>query len=170
MNIQRPLYPFVWFGPVDLDVANECLTTWAHKMGPFTRPAEYGAWAHALVVRDEPVAITVAATLIRATVGGGLSTLSRDNTVELARLCAVRSGLCRVALRMWREFVFPTLGYPTALSYQDADLHNGDTYRFDGWKRVAFIRGGNVDQRSGRKARNKYVWLWPELPALECAA
>ena len=65
MNLQRPLYPFSWFGPVDLDVANHCLTKWGHKMGPFNRPEEYGAGAHALVVRDDPGTITVHATLVR---------------------------------------------------------------------------------------------------------
>ena len=96
--------------------------------------------------------------------------LVRDNTIELARLCATRSGLCRVALRLWREFVFPTLGYQVAVSYQDADLHNGSTYRFDGWRRVGFSRGGSVDQRTGRVGRNKWIWVWPDLPAVEVAA
>ena len=94
------------------------------------------------------------------TIGGehGLP-LSRDNTIELARLCAVRSGICRVALRLWREMFFRDLGVPFAISYQDADLHSGATYRTDGWKRIGFTRSG-TDQRSGRKGRKKYVWLW----------
>jgi len=55
--------------------------------------------------------------------------------------------------------VFPALGYPFAISYQDADLHNGNTYRFDGWKRIGRSKSG-VDTRSGRKGRDKIIWLW----------
>jgi hypothetical protein len=68
-----------------------------------------------------------------------------------------------VALRLWREFVFPTLGYRYAISYQDADLHNGNTYRFDGWKRLPLIGRSGPDSRSGRLGRRKYVWLWENL-------
>ena len=49
--------------------------------------------------------------------------------------------------------------YTHAISYQDADLHNGDTYRFDGWKREGYSSSGN-DSRSGRKGRNKWIWVW----------
>jgi hypothetical protein len=31
--------------------------------------------------------------------------------------------------------------------------------RFDGWRRVGFSRSG-IDQRSGRRGRNKWIWLW----------
>jgi antitoxin VapB len=86
--------------------------------------------------------------------------MTRENTIELSRLCAARAGLCRVALRLWREFVFPTLGYQYAVSYQDADLHNGNTYRFDGWERVGYSHSG-TDTRSGRSGRDKYAWAWP---------
>ena len=92
-------------------------------------------------------------------VGGGLKYLTRENSIELSWLCAARSGLCRVALRLWREFAFPSLGVRFAVSYQDADLHKGHTYRFDGWTRRAYSRSG-TDTRSGRPGRNKYVWVW----------
>lgn len=62
---------------------------------------------------------------------------------------------------MWREFVFPVLPADFAISYQDADLHSGNTYRFDGWARLAFSRSGGIDQRTGRSGRNKWVWAWP---------
>ena len=92
--------------------------------------------------------------------------MNRDNTIELSRLCASRGGLCRVALRLWREFVFPAMGYEFAVSYQDADLHNGNTYRFDGWERVGRARSG-TDTRSGRPGRDKWVWVWPGMPNAE---
>jgi hypothetical protein len=93
------------------------------------------------------------------TLEAGCDYMTRANTIELARLCASRSGLCRVALRLWREGVFPLFGVQYAMSYQDADLHSGNTYRFDGWRRVAFSSSG-TDQRSGRKGRRKWIWQW----------
>lgn len=105
------------------------------------------------------VAVATSSSLIRECVGGGLKHLTRQNTIELSRLCAARSGLCRVMIRLWREFVFPQLGYEYAISYQDADLHTGNTYRFDGWKREARSRSG-TDSRSGRKGRDKWIWVW----------
>lgn len=87
--------------------------------------------------------------------------MTRANAVELSRLCAERKHLCRVALRLWREFVFPALSADVAISYQGADLHTGATYRFDGWQRAAYARAGGDDPRSGRKARNKWIWIWP---------
>lgn len=146
------------FIPVKLKEANEMLSAWGHKMGPLRR-GNQDAVCFALFHNSEPVAVTTASTLIRPVVGGGLSNLTRENAIELSRLCAARSGLCRVALRLWREFVFPSLGYQHAISYQDADLHNGNTYRFDGWQRAAFSRSG-TDTRSGRPGRQKWVWVW----------
>lgn len=141
-------FPMVAFNPISLDEANRLLTQWGHKMGPCVRGNARG-WSHALIHEGKPVAVTVTATLIRERVGGGAVHLTRKSSIELARLCAERSGLCRVALRIWREFVFPALGYQFAVSYQDADLHDGNTYRFDGWQRVARSRSG-PDSRSGR--------------------
>jgi hypothetical protein len=170
LPLQRPLLPLLWFDRTDLEQANDLLSRWNHRMGPIRRPMASEV-CHILVHEERPVAVTVASTLIRERVGGGLHHLTRENTVELSRLCAERSGLCRVALRMWREFVFPTLGFPCAISYQDADLHNGATYRFDGWRRVGYSHSGDAGRTSSfyltappedrRKGRNKWIWLWP---------
>jgi hypothetical protein len=146
------------FEAVSLTEANQMLEAWGHKMGPLAR-GNQSAWCHALTHQGQPVAVTTASFLISPVVGNA-HWLTRENTVELSRLCAVRSGLCRVALRMWREFVFPALPFGTAVSYQDADLHNGHTYRCDGWERVARSRSG-VDTRSGRQGRDKWVWQYP---------
>jgi len=166
--VETPLMPFVCFEPVELAQANECLVAWGHKMGPCIRGNARG-WSHALICEGKPVAVTITASLIRDAVGNAPG-LNRENTIELARLCAVRPGLCRVAIRLWREFVFPSLGYRYAISYQDSELHNGNTYRFDGWKRISRSRSG-FDSRSGKKGRDKWVWLWemnqtdwPRLP------
>ncbi len=147
------------FSPITIHEANEALVDWNHRMGPLHR-GNQGATCHGLWHGEELVAVTMVSTLITEDADyGGSFPVRRDNCCELSRLCAARPGLCRVALRLWREFVFPTLGYRYAISYQDADLHSGNTYRFDGWKRVAFSRSG-TDMRSGRKGRNKWIWVW----------
>lgn len=166
--MNRLLQPLISFDAIELWAANLLLEKWGHKMGPLKR-GNQSAVCHALYHETEPVAVTMVSTLIAPVVGGGLSDLTRDNCVELSRLCAVRSGLCRVALRLWREFVFPALGYQFAISYQDADLHNGATYRFDGWKRAAFAHSGK-DTRSQRPGRNKWVWVWPGTYGAESGA
>lgn len=158
------LFPLVTFDKIQLAEANRCLVAWGHRMGALER-GNQDAVCYALIHSGEPVAVTAASTLIRECVGGGLSHLTRENTIELSRLCAVRPGLCRVALRLWREFVFPALGVSWAISYQDADLHNGNTYRFDGWRREGYSHSG-TDSRSGRKGRNKWIWVWPAAQRL----
>lgn len=64
-----------------------------------------------------------------------------------------------MVLRLWREFVFPAMGYQFAISYQDAALHSGNLYRFDGWTRIGYSSSG-TDARSGRRGRNKFIWQW----------
>lgn len=155
------LFGFVAFEQVELSEANEMLLAWGHKMGALNR-GNQGALCHALTHEGKPLAVTTASNLIAARVGN-CDWMTRENTIELSRLCAARGGLCRVALRLWREFVFPALGYEYAVSYQDADLHNGNTYRFDGWERVGRSRSG-TDTRSGRPGRDKWVWAWPGKP------
>lgn len=156
------LFPLARFDSiVSIEQANVALREWGHKMGPFTRPESYGCRAHGLFVGEDLVGLAITAALVRERVGGGLGHLGRHNALELARLCAVRSGLNRVVLRLWRELVFPALGVPIVISYADTDIHNGNTYRFDGWEKVGFCRAGGDDPRSGRKARNRNVWAWP---------
>jgi len=148
----------VRFTSIELDDANVALSKWGHKMGPLHR-GNQGAVCFGLFYRDDLVAVATTSYLISAVVGGGLKHLTRENCCELSRLCASRAGLCRVALRLWREFVLPSLGFRFAISYQDADLHNGNTYRFDGWKRVGRSKSG-PDTRSGRAGRDKWIWMW----------
>lgn len=160
------LFPLVSFDHITLDEANSLLIRWGHKMGPLERPDfNVPPPVYALVHEGRPIAVAIAASLVRERVGGGLAHLTRENTIELARLCAERPGLCRVALRLWREFVMPQLA-PVAISYQDADLHNGNTYRFDGWARAGFSSSG-TDQRTGRKGRRKWIWVYPPSAAAE---
>lgn len=157
------LLPPVTFEPITRDEANALLLQWGHAMGPMERGNVSCDVHYALKHEGKPVGVAMAATLVREVVGGGNRELTRANTIELARLCAERPGLCRVVLRLWREFVFPALGYDVAISYQDADMHSGNTHRFDGWTRIGFSSSG-TDSRSGRKGRRKWIWSW-RMPA-----
>lgn len=146
------------FEQITRDEANDLLILWAHRIGAIHRGNQTGLH-YALLHEGRPVAVASANHLITPHVGGGLDYLTRENTIELSRLCAERAGLCRVVLRLWREFVFPLTNKQYAISYQDADLHTGNTYRFDGWRKVGFSKSG-TDTRSGRPGRRKYIWLW----------
>lgn len=154
------LLPIATFEEVSATAANELLEQWSHKMGPVRRGNSKGK-CHALFHNGVAVGVTTTHCLIAPNVGG-VDGLTRKNAVELSRLCAARPQLCRVLLRLWREFVFPSLGYRFAISYQDANLHTGNTYRFDGWERVGFSRSGK-DTRSGRAGRSKFIWVFPPL-------
>ena len=81
------LLGFVGFDPVSLTEANEMLTEWGHKMGPLKRGNQGAASCHALWMGDEALAVATASTLIMPVVGGGCSWMTRDNTIELSRLC-----------------------------------------------------------------------------------
>jgi hypothetical protein len=151
--------PIAHLAEIDLADANAALVRWGHRMGPCVRPYGQMTRAHGLYQHDRLVAVTITAPLVRETCGG----LTRAEAVELARLCAERTDLCRVMLRLWREMVFPALsqvhGWQWAVSYQDEAIHNGATYRFDGWVQIGRSRSGS-DARSGRKGRSKAIWAW----------
>jgi len=150
-------FPRVSFETIDRDALNLHLVAWNHAMGPVNRPTR--GWSHGLRCDGQLLAVVATDTLIRPQVAG----LSRRHAIELSRLCAAQPDLCRVALRLWRTFVFPALcldrGCRWALSYQDAALHSGNLYRFDGWVRLAASRSG-TDPRTGRVGRRKEVWGW----------
>jgi hypothetical protein len=155
------MFPLVHFDRIDLGEANGLLELWGHQMGPVRRRPN-DTLATALYHEGRPVAVAVRASLIREAVGGGWAEpMGRGDAIELARLCAERRHLNRVVLRLWREFVFPTAGVRFAISYQDAVLHGGDLYRFDGWQRSPEKSYSGSDSRSGRHGRQKWVWRWP---------
>jgi hypothetical protein len=160
------MFPLASFDGIDLAVANELLVRWAHKMGPLLRGNSGSMHNHALFVHGQPVAVVCTSSLIREHCGGGLSHMNRSNAIELSRLCAGEPWACRVALRLWRELVFPGTGATYAISYQDAVMHTGNLYRFDGWTRSGFSSSG-TDSRSGRKGRRKWIWVW-QSPAAQC--
>ena len=157
------LFPLLNFGAIEREELNAQLTAWGHRMGPCRRATD--GFSHGLHHEGQLIAVVATDTLIRERCAG----LARSEAVELSRLCAVRPDLCRVALRLWREFVFRPLadarGYAWAVSYQDEALHPGDVYRLDGWFPLARSRGG-VDPRTGRKGRGKTIWGWSPDAAL----
>ena len=150
--------PLASFDAITSGELNACLTAWGHKMGPLNRPG-MEPWFHGLREHGRLVAVTAASRLPAERCGG----FDRSQAFELSRVCAAEPDWCRVALRLWRKAVFPAIcrahGYEWAISYQDAALHTGDLYRFDGWVRVAFSHSG-TDRRSGRPGRDKWVWAW----------
>lgn len=154
--------PLVSFDAIEHDELNACLVQWGHKMGGVNRPTP--TRAHGLRHDGRLVAVTATDHLMAERCGG----FTRAQAVELSRVCAERRDLNRVVLRLWREFVFPAMaaarGIRCAISYQDAALHTGDLYRFDGWTRTTFTHSGK-DTRSGRPGRDKWVWVWePRTP------
>lgn len=158
------MFPLVTFDEIPLADANAALVNWGHAMGPLNRPMRGsfvsggGDTAYGLTIEGTLLAVVTMSSLIRENVAGRPD-LTRDNTVELSRLCSSSPHLCRVALRLWREAVFRKLKTPYAISYQDAKLHTGNTYRFDGWKKIGTSRSG-PDARSGRKGRSKVIWMF----------
>ena len=151
--------PLISFDCIDMADLNRCLIAWDHKMGSWNRP-NFGSQAfHGLRHNGELVAVTASARLIPAQTAG----LNRDEAFELGRVCAARPNLCRPVLRLWREFAFPAIcrahGWTWVISYQDAVLHTGDLYRFDGWIKLGTSNSG-TDQRSGRRGRRKVIWGW----------
>lgn len=147
--------PIAHVEAIDRDVLNRALTGWEHKMGPWRRPDFGRARFHGLFHNGDLVAVTATDQLIAQQVAG----LARHDAVELGRVCAARPDLCRAMLRLWREFVFPALGYSWAISYQDAVAHSGNLYRFDGWARLGTSSSG-TDARSGARGRRKVIWGW----------
>ncbi len=149
-----------WRG-IPLEDCNRALVAWGHKMGEMRRVDFGQEAAHGLLHDGRLVAVACTSGLVRESVGGA-PWLNRGNCVELSRVCAERPNLCRVVIRMWREFTWPDFKIPAAVSYQDACLHSGDLYRFDGWEKIAESKGGgSVDQRTGRVGRDLIKWQWP---------
>jgi hypothetical protein len=157
------LQPLVHFDVIDGDTLNRALVEWEHKMGPLHRP-QFGHFGGAHGLFHDGQLIGVCAT--QRLIAEETCDLSRDEAFELARVCAARPGLCRVVVRLWREFVFPAAcrasGMRWAISYQDEVQHNGGLYRMDGWVRIGRSRSGtDLRARGGtRRGRRKTLWAW----------
>lgn len=151
---RQPAPALVTLEPVPLRDAKRLLTQWFHQHGPISRPVRTDA--HLVRAHGEPVAVLTTSELVCPPVAGEFY---RDDAIELSRLCCADPSWSRVALRLWRNTVFPMYRRRWAVSYQDTALHRGDLYRFDGWIRLADTRPG-ADRRTGRKPTPKVVWGW----------
>lgn len=165
------LPPLIGFDAIGRDELNRCLVAWDHKMGPWERPENFPEWFHGLRHNGELIAVLAAAALIKEPVAG----LLRTEAVELGRVCAARPAINRAAVRLWREFVFPSLctvnGQAWVISYQDAVMHTGGLYRFDGWIKLGVSSSG-TDPRAiggGRTGRRKVIWGFSHDRALMAA-
>lgn len=156
-----PIDPLGSFDLIGRDEANEFIERCGHQMGAIRRPLFRAPIDFGLREKGELIAVATADTLIRPTAG-----LTRHDAFELSRLCAAAPRLCRLMLRMWTEIGYPeivrTWGTPWAISYQNALLHTGDLYRFDGWVKLKYSTGGR-DPRAlldTVTARRRVLWGW----------
>lgn len=156
--------PLAHVEAIELADMNRALLAWDHKMGTWRRPDFGRARFHGMFHHGKLVAVTATDQLIAEQTCG----ISRDDAVELGRVCAERPDLCRPMLRLWREFVFPAFRVPWAISYQDAVIHSGNLYRFDGWVKLGTSSSG-TDARSGARGRRKVVWGWAAAPDIRAA-
>lgn len=155
------LMPIVTFDLMDDIEADAALVEWGHWLGACNRP--FGRQSFGLRIEGELVAVAVSASTVNATCGG----FRRGEVVELARLCAhpEHTDMTRVALRLWRKVAPRTWGaryWPVKalVSYANAVRHRGDIYRFDGWTKVADVRGGTAGGgwARGKEYEAKSVW------------
>lgn len=153
--------PLASFDLIEREEANRALLAWGHRMRPINRPSFKAPIDYGLRVSGDLVALVTADTLIRPTCA-----FDRNEAFELSRLCAKDRALSRVVLRLWREIGMPQIvrawGTPWAVSYQNALMHRGDLYRFDGWQRVGWSTGG-CDPRAAAEtvsAKRRVIWGW----------
>lgn len=159
----RNLFPVVAFDLIGNDEADELLAEWGHWLGGCNRPFGRQSWG--LLIGGDCLAVAVSASTVQATCGG----YPRQEVVELARLCSHpdHRDLTRVALRLWRKVGPAAWGaryWPVraCVSYQDAARHTGNIYRFDGWSKVADVRGGTAggSWQRGKTYQPKAIWAF----------
>ncbi len=160
------MFPLVSFDLIDDKLANEKMVEWGHWLEGCNRP--FGRQSFGLYVESELLAVAVSASTVNDTCAG----FARQETVELARLCASpeHRDLTRPALRLWRKVgpkAWARQYWPVrvAVSYQNAVRHKGDVYRMDGWVRVKWVRGGksgpNATWTRSKEYDPKWIWVWP---------
>lgn len=158
--------PIAAFDTVENGLADMKLMEWGHWLGGCNRP--FGRQSFGLFIGGDLLAVSVSASTVNARCGG----FERGEVCELARLCSHpdHRDLTRVMLRLWRKIAPQVWGdrfWPVKalVSYSNAIRHTGDIYRFDGWKKVADVRGGSAGVNTGwtRPRKNyepKTVWAF----------
>ena len=162
--------PLVSFDLIDREEANECLDRWGHRMGPINRPTYRAPIDFGLREMGELQGIICCDTLIRETCG-----FTRRDAFELSRMCAAAPRINRALIRLFTEFAQPAVarawGTPWVVSYQNAKMHKGNLYRFDGWLRLRETSGG-ADPRAAAStvsAQKRVIWGWHPSPAVRDA-
>lgn len=156
--------PLIGFVGIENVLADAALVEWGHWLGGCNRP--FGRQSFGLMLNGDLVSVAVSASTVNARCGG----YRRSEVVELARLCSHpdHRDLTRPALRLWRKVAADLWPHWTAtayVSYADATRHKGDIYRFDGWRKVADVRGGSKVNHGRRvSVAPKTVWAF-DLPA-----
>lgn len=164
--VQLPMFPVAALAEVPLTQANQLVTAWGHKLGACNRP--FGSQSWVLFIDEQPVSVAISASIVSDQAAG----YPCGQLVELARLCSAEPWANRVALRLWRQVCAPRWPYWPALaavSYSQNWRHDGDLYRFDGWRKVTEDAGADCgpgatwskkrspdDPRRGKKT----LWLW----------
>lgn len=157
--------PMAGVYPVSMDMANDLLDRWGHKLGPINRP--FHSEAYALMLDQRPIAVAVSTN----TIGNPVAGYQRQQVVELGRLCAEPGNhwANRVMLRLWREVCAPRWQcWPVkaCVSYSHNAMHRGDIYRTDGWRMVTDRAGATSGSNHGRPihagiaAGKKRLWVW----------
>ena len=149
-----PAPAWVSLEPTPLATVRRLLDEWGHSRGYISRPIPCDA--HVLRAHGRAVALTVTSELVHPPIAGNLY---RDDAVELARLCSADPAWTRVALRVWREAVWPPYRRKWAITYVEDHVHTGDTFRFDGWRRLARV-GPAREPQTGRKTGPKTIYGW----------
>lgn len=164
--------PAVGLWPIDTDEANVLLVEWGHNLGPCERPFRSGGWL--LEAHGKPVAVAVSASIVSAHVTDEQGRVwKRTEVVELARLGRAPDApwALRPMLRLWRECAVPVYmprwKIGAAVSYSQDRRHEGEVYRFDGWKiwqRKCRSSGGGTwstkRAASDEVTGDKTLWGW----------
>lgn len=156
------LFPFVAFSGIDNDLADACLIKWGHWLGGCNRP--FGRQSFGLFYFNEIISVAVSASTVNAKCAG----FNRQEILELARLCSEPNHrwATRICLRLWRQIApqtWPHWPVNVLVSYANALRHKGDIYRFDGWQKVAEVKGGKAGGgwNRGKIYEPKSIWIYP---------
>lgn len=158
----RSMFPLATFDVIDDALADRLLVEWGHWLGGCNRP--FGRQSFGLDLRDAGiVSVAVSASTVNVRCGGW----DRQRVIELARQCShpAHRWATRVCIRLWRQLAPQCWTYWPAealVSYSNSNRHTGDVYRFDGWKKVADVKGGVAggSWSRGKVYEPKSVWVY----------
>jgi hypothetical protein len=158
------LFPAAAFDLIDDAEADRLLAKWGHWLGGCNRP--FGRHSFGVALEGRVVSVAVSTSTINRRCGG----YNRGEVVELARQASSPdyAWATRVCVRLWRELApqcWANEYWPVraVVSYANALRHAGNIYRFDGWTKVADVKGGVSGSTSWQKDKTydpKTVWAY----------